>query len=85
MGTKNNPSEFDCFKNAEPDEPMFILLGRDPGAALIVRLWALHRANMVRKGEKPAADLAMIDEAFECADAMEGFAEEWAARKAKPQ
>ena len=32
MATKNNPGKFDCYTNAEPDEPMFILLGRDPVA-----------------------------------------------------
>lgn len=34
MGTKNNPGEFDCYANAAPDEPMFILLGRDQTRAL---------------------------------------------------
>lgn len=29
MGTKNNPGAFDCYANAEPDEPMFVLLARD--------------------------------------------------------
>ena len=28
MGTKNNPGRFDCYGNAEPDEPIFVLLGR---------------------------------------------------------
>lgn len=30
MGTKSNPTQFDCYANALPDEPMFILLARDP-------------------------------------------------------
>ncbi|HAW11807.1 MAG TPA: aspartate decarboxylase, partial [Chloroflexi bacterium] len=30
MGTKNNPGKFDCYDDAHPDEPMFVLLGRDP-------------------------------------------------------
>ena len=38
MGTKNNPGVFDCYANAEPDEPMFVLLGRDKDAATLVRL-----------------------------------------------
>ena len=29
MGTKNNPGKFDCYEHAKPDEPMFVLLGRD--------------------------------------------------------
>jgi hypothetical protein len=30
MGTKSNPGPFDCYAKAEPDEPMFVLLARDP-------------------------------------------------------
>ncbi len=43
MGTKNNPGEFGCYAAAEPDEPMFTLLGRDPHAASLVWLWAVMR------------------------------------------
>lgn len=43
MATKNNPGPFDCYKNAEPDEPMFILLGRDKHAPCLVWLWAALR------------------------------------------
>lgn len=40
MGTKNNPGAFDCYEKAEPDEPMFVLLARDPRAAHMTELWA---------------------------------------------
>lgn len=40
MGTKENPSQFDCYDKAAPDEPMFILLARDPIAPYLVTLWA---------------------------------------------
>ncbi len=40
MGTKNRPGEFDGYQKAEPDEPMFTLLARDPLAPILVRLWA---------------------------------------------
>jgi hypothetical protein len=63
MGTKNNPGDFDCYANAEPDEPMFILLGRDPFAPKLVDLWASSRAI---DGE----DRTKVDEAFACASAM---------------
>jgi hypothetical protein len=46
MGTKNNPGKFDCYTKAEPDEPMFVLLGRDPSAHLLVELWALLQAKV---------------------------------------
>lgn len=40
MGSKNNPGKFDCYEAAHPDEPMFVLLGRDESAPHLVRLWA---------------------------------------------
>lgn len=43
MGSKNNPGKFDCYAAAHPDEPMFTLLGRDPLAAGLVRIWAQLR------------------------------------------
>lgn len=43
MGTKNAPAPFDCYANAEPDEPMFVLLARDRVGALTVRMWAALR------------------------------------------
>lgn len=62
MGTKNNPGKFDCYANADPDEPMFVLLGRDPAAPLLINLWADIRARMGEDQEK-------IDEADDCEDA----------------
>jgi hypothetical protein len=73
MGTKNNPGKFDCHANAHPDEPMFILLGRDPMAATLVRAWAEMREDA---GEDPAK----VAEARACADAMDA----WAANLGKP-
>ncbi len=70
MGTKNQPGAFDCYANAHPDEPMFVLLGRDPAAAAIVRLWTSLRERL---GEK---DQAMLTEATSCANAMEVWARE---------
>lgn len=43
MGTKENPGRFDCYANAAPDEPMFILLARDKHAPTLVWLWATLR------------------------------------------
>lgn len=73
MGTKNNPGTFDCYANAEPDEPMFVLLGRDPHAHYAVRQWAFARKAMIENGAKPQSDMAMVDEAIECAEAMERY------------
>jgi hypothetical protein len=69
MGTKNNPGLYDCYDKAEPDEPMFVLLARDPKAPDLVRTWA-YRSDPLGAGPK-------FDEAMACAEAMDAW------RKAK--
>ncbi len=66
MGTKNNPAKYDCYANAELDEPMFILLGRDRNAPSTVEAWANAR-------EIAGDDPAMIQEARNCAIAMRAW------------
>jgi hypothetical protein len=66
MGTKNNPGQFDCCVNAEPDEPMFVLLGRDKHGSALVELWAEAR-------EKTGEDPAKVEEARACARQMRDF------------
>lgn len=39
MGTKRNPGEYDCYGKAEPDEPLFTLLGRDASSSYMVEIW----------------------------------------------
>jgi hypothetical protein len=51
MGTKQNPGRFDCYGKALPDEPLFVLLGRDPAAAETIRFWAATRLRAL-KAEK---------------------------------
>lgn len=63
MGTKNNPGQFDCYANADPDEPMFVLLGRDKHAPTLVWLWAALREI---DGEQPD----VVSEARDCMSAM---------------
>lgn len=45
MGTKQNPGRFDCYEAALPDEPMFVLLARDPLAPFLVSIWSAIRMN----------------------------------------
>jgi hypothetical protein len=81
MGTKNNPGEFDCYANAEPDEPMFVLLARDRTAPQAVEAWVAAREpdHMTEMdldnpiGQHRATrvtDPAKLDEARACAAAM---------------
>lgn len=66
MGTKNNPGSFDCYAAAAPDEPMFVLLGRDPLAAMLVGWWAGLKSSL-----DPSADEEKIKEALLVAQQMD--------------
>jgi len=66
MGTKNNPGDYDCYANAEPDEPMFVLLGRDRMAPALVQMWANAREGHGEVAEK-------VEEARVCARQMEAY------------
>lgn len=66
MGTKNQPGEYDCYANAHPDEPMFVLLGRDPRAPELVEAWA-------QMSEARGTDPQKIAEARACAEAMRAW------------
>jgi hypothetical protein len=88
MGTKTNPGKYDCLSKAEPDEPVFVLMARDPVAPKLVDLWAA-----VSYGSKAAARAFFDDllkfadeieplqpadkcnEAYECAKEMEAWAD----------
>lgn len=67
MGTKNKPGNFDCYGNAEPDEPMFILLARDPAAPATLEKWIEYRQGLIELGLKPETDRPMLVEARQCA------------------
>ncbi len=67
MGTKNNPGDFDCYNDADPDEPMFILLARDKHAPTLVWLWATLR-------ELDGEDPQKVQEARDCVSSMLSFA-----------
>ena len=86
MGSKLQPGKFDCYANALPDEPMFVLLARDPVAPALTRLW-----GAIRDGDRDIAFAAMTElqglipnyvaapepakaeEALECAAAMRSW------------
>jgi len=70
MGSKINPGSFDCYANAAPDEPMFILLARDISAPDLVEQWAVERMRAIMLRLKPQSDMPMVDEAEACAKAM---------------
>jgi hypothetical protein len=72
MGTKSNPGTFDCYGKALPDEPVFVLLGRDPAFGVLVLDWAAKRKDLIQRGLRPQSDMVMVEEAEQCA--KEGLA-----------
>lgn len=75
MGTKLTEMRDGCFHKALDDEPMFVLLARDPAAPNHVRTWAAMRKQEVQEGKRPSSDLAQIQEAEHLADRMEHWRE----------
>lgn len=74
MGTKNNPGKYDCYAKAEPDEPIFVLLGRDPLAAALVDEWiALSEYRDITNGIDESINLEKYTEAENCAHAMYNY------------
>ena len=70
MGTKNRPGAYDCYVKADPDEPLFVLLARDPLAPQLVRLWA----------DLSGARKDKAQEARQCADDMELWYKEYSTK-----
>lgn len=66
MGTKTKPGKFDCYSAAKVDEPMFVLLGRDPLAPFLVAIWAEIRAQMGEEKDK-------VEEALQTGRAMRDY------------
>jgi hypothetical protein len=71
MATKLQELRSGCFHAALDDEPMFVLLARDPDAPRVVRNWASQRADEIERGARPASDAGKVAEARQCADRME--------------
>lgn len=69
MGTKTNPGKYDCYAKAEQDEPLFVLLARDPLAPSLVRHWVELR-NVMGLDD----GFEKLREANQCADDMENWA-----------
>jgi hypothetical protein len=71
MGTKLQELRNGCFAAAMDDEPMFVLLARDPSAPSHVRRWADDREEQIQRGAKPQSDMVKVQDARHCAYRME--------------
>lgn len=69
MGTKNNPGDFDCYANANPDEPMFVLLARDENAPWVVEQWCAAYFEKIGDAATPE-QIDKLHEAEACAESM---------------
>lgn len=68
MGLKAKELESGCFAKAKDDEPMFVLLGRDMLAPVLVRLWAKLHDGFSRSdisAKEAETILEMLERAFE--------------------
>ena len=77
MGTKNNPAPNDCYAKAEPDEPMFVLLARDPYGPSLIYEWIRMRTCLLwhttpnpMSDEEIVREVHKLREASKCATAM---------------
>lgn len=69
MGNKRDGDS--CYSAALEDEPMFVLLARDPKAPGLVRKWADKREKQIAKGKREMSDMSKVQEARLQANAME--------------
>jgi hypothetical protein len=78
MGSKLKPGDYDAYNMALPDEPMFVLIARDPSAPNMLRIWSDTRRKLVHARAEAgdiddaafAEGLRKCSEADACADDM---------------
>ena len=73
---KSIEAEKGCWARALDDEPVFVLLARDPEAPSLVRRWADRRMDEISHGTRPASDEVQVWEARDWALAAEKWREE---------
>lgn len=60
---KQQEAESGCWAKALDDEPVFVLLGRDPDAPRLVTEWADKRQDEMEAGTRPMSDAPQVAEA----------------------
>lgn len=75
MSTLNNPGPRDCLAKAEPDEPYFVLLGRDRASPASIRIWSHLWLEAISLGIRPESDRPQVIEALGIARDMERWLE----------
>ena len=75
-GSKLNPGKDDCYTEALPDEPIFVLLARDDSAPELVEAWATRRLSDITKCVRPPEDREKVTRAVALATKMRHWREE---------
>jgi len=70
VGTKNQPGDFACYTKALDDEPMFVLLARDPQAPGMIEDWAETRRDAINANRRPISDIPQVEHALALAAQM---------------
>ena len=69
MSSKQNPSVYNCYKAALPDEPVFTILGRDPAGPATLEFWVSQRIKLGKTVEDDDKDRIRV--AFDDAKEMQ--------------
>lgn len=63
--------QYDCLAKLEPDEPCFVLIGRDRASAAVIKVWATLWLQEIGLGLRPEEDRAQVSQALRIARDME--------------
>ena len=69
--TRRRKVEYDCLKKLEPDEPCFVLIGRDRASTAVIKIWATLWLQEISLGLRPESDRAQVTQALKIARDME--------------
>jgi hypothetical protein len=83
MSTKLDPGSHDCYKELQPNEPFYLLMGRSRIAPLLVRMELMTRRWEITMGLRPDtfAEHEQIAEGFRCLSEMEIWGRDYRAAK----
>ena len=63
--------EYDCLAKLEPNEPCFVLIGRDRASPATIKIWATLWLQEIGLGLRPESDRPQVSEALKIARDME--------------
>lgn len=75
--TRSDPEKYDYFYRLAPDEPHFLLMGRDLDSSIVVHMWAIMRNRQIAIGmrEDTPEERRQISDALICAHELNVYAD----------